>query len=65
MRQEIADLKKGFCEAMMLHAPELEEHLKTFADASAGFAGVKKAISFLKEFCDNGFVQTSEKLVPE
>merc|ERR1719214_301000 len=62
--QEIADLNKGLAEATTLRAKEQEENAKTVQDATAGLAGVKKAISILKEFYDNVFVQTGAKYVP-
>merc|ERR1719311_1089331 len=62
--KEIADLKKGLGEATTLRAGEREENAKTVADATAGLAGVKKAISILKEFYDNALVQTGDKFVP-
>merc|ERR1719428_2422799 len=62
--QEIADLNKGLAEATTLRAKEQEENAKTVQDATAGLAGVKKAISILKEFYDNAFVQTGAKYVP-
>merc|ERR1719453_1298013 len=62
--QEIADLKKGLNEATTLRTGEREENTKTVADATAGLAGVKKAIAILKEFYDNALVQTGEKYVP-
>merc|ERR1719428_1741671 len=62
--QEIADLKKGLNEATTLRTGEREENTKTVADATAGLAGVKKAISILKDFYDNALVQTGAKYVP-
>jgi hypothetical protein len=62
---EIADLKKGLSEATILRAGERQENAKTVADATAGLAGVKQAISILREFYDNALVQTGEKFVPE
>merc|ERR1719395_474664 len=62
--QEIADLKKGLNEATTLRAKEQEENAKTVQDATAGLAGVKKAISILKDFYDNALVQTGAKYVP-
>merc|ERR1719359_1664569 len=62
--EEIANLNKGLAEATTLRAKEQEENAKTVQDATAGLAGVKKAISILKEFYDNAFVQTGAKYVP-
>merc|ERR1719333_1901188 len=62
--EQTALLKKGLGEATTLRAGEREENAKTVADATAGLAGVKKAISILKEFYDNALVQTGEKFVP-
>merc|ERR1719421_432761 len=62
--KEIADLKKGLSEATTLRTGEREENTKTVADATAGLAGVKKAIKILKDFYENALVQTGAKYVP-
>jgi DNA repair exonuclease SbcCD ATPase subunit len=64
LTQEIADLKKGLAEATTLRKEEQEENNKTVQDATAGLAGVTKAIQILKEFYDNAFVQTKAKYTP-
>merc|ERR1719171_891942 len=61
---EIAELRKALNEATQLRAIESKDNLKTTADATAGLAGVKKAMKILKEFYDNAFVQTHTKYVP-
>merc|ERR1719191_1008106 len=61
---EIAELKKGLNEATQLRAIESKDNMKTTADATAGLAGVKKAMKILKEFYDNAFLQTGKKYVP-
>ena len=60
LMNEIAELNKGLGEATTLRAEEQEENSKTVADATQGLAGVKKAISILKEFYDNALIQTKE-----
>merc|ERR1719207_263488 len=61
---EIAELKKALNEATQLKALETKDNLKTVADATAGLAGVKKAMKILKEFYDNALIQTGEGYVP-
>jgi len=61
---EIAELKKGLNEATQLRAIESKDNMKTTADATAGLAGVTKAMKILKEFYDNAFLQTHKKYVP-
>jgi hypothetical protein len=55
---EIAELNKSLNEATQLRGKEKAENTKTLADATAGLAGVKKAMKILKDFYDNAFVQT-------
>merc|ERR550514_1303188 len=57
LTEEVAELQKGLTEATTLRAGERAENEKTLNDATQGLAGVKKAISILKEFYDNAFVQ--------
>merc|ERR1719161_2935630 len=40
------------------------DNQKTLADATAGLAGVKKAMKILKDFYDNAFVQTGSRYTP-
>merc|ERR1719301_298108 len=61
---EIAELKKALNEATQLRALESKDNAKTLADATAGLAGVKKAMKILKDFYDNAFIQTGKKYVP-
>merc|ERR1719487_2972718 len=61
---EIAEVTKGLNEATQLRAKSKAENTKTIADATAGLAGVKKAMKILKEFYDNAFIQTHKKYVP-
>merc|ERR1719395_211251 len=61
---EIAELRKALNEATQLRALESKDNAKTTADATAGLAGVKKAMKILKDFYDNAFVQTGKKYVP-
>jgi len=61
---EIAELTKSLNEATQLRALESKDNLKTTADATAGLAGVTKAMKILKDFYDNAFIQTGKKYVP-
>merc|ERR1719428_2445038 len=58
---EIAELTKSLNEATQLRGKEKAENTKTLADATAGLAGVKKAMKILKDFYDNAFIQTGYK----
>jgi chromosome segregation ATPase len=61
---EIAELTKALNEATQLRALESKDNAKTLADATAGLAGVSKAMKILKDFYDNAFIQTGKKYVP-
>merc|ERR1719197_180215 len=61
LMQEVADLKKSLNEATQLRGVENAENTKTLADATAGLAGVTKAMKILKDFYDNALIQTSYK----
>jgi len=61
---EIAEVTKGLNEATQLRAKSKAENTKTIADATAGLAGVKKAMKILKDFYDNAFIQTKAQYVP-
>jgi chromosome segregation ATPase len=61
---EISELTKALNEATELRAMESKDNAKTLADATAGLAGVKKAMKILKDFYDNAFIQTHKKYVP-
>merc|ERR1719191_2524175 len=62
--KEIAELNKALNEATQLRATESKDNLKTIADATAGLAGVTKAMKILKDFYDNAFIQIHKKYVP-
>merc|ERR1719421_2832645 len=53
--EEISELNKSLNEATMLRGKEKAENTKTVADATAGLAGVTKAMKILKDFYDNAF----------
>merc|ERR1719453_2317562 len=54
---EISELNKSLNEATQLRGKEKAENTKTLADATAGLAGVTKAMKILKDFYDNAFIQ--------
>jgi len=58
---EVAELTKALNEATQLRGEEKAENTKTLADATAGLAGVTKAMKILKDFYDNALIQTSYK----
>jgi len=62
--QEIADLTKALNEATTLRGTEQRENQQTESDATAGLAGVNKAMKILKDFYDNAFVQTNAHYKP-
>merc|ERR1719316_1176204 len=57
LSNQIADLRKSLFEATELRAKEKAENEKTLADSEAGLEAVKNAISVLKDFYDNAFIQ--------
>merc|ERR1719191_2546885 len=61
LMSEVAELTKSLNEATELRGKEKAENTKTLADATAGLAGVTKAMKILKEFYDNALIQTSYK----
>jgi len=61
---ENAELTKALNEATQLRAKEKSENAVTLADATAGLAGVNKAMKILKDFYDNAFVQTGASYKP-
>jgi hypothetical protein len=61
LMSEVAELTKALNEATQLRGEEKAENTKTLADATAGLAGVTKAMKILKEFYDNALIQTSYK----
>jgi len=62
--KEVAELTKALNEATQLRATEKKDNMKTLADATAGLAGVTKAMKILKDFYDNAFIQTDAGYVP-
>merc|ERR1719194_175644 len=64
LMKEIAEQKKALNEAQELRSMESKDNAKTLKDATAGLAGVKKAMKILKAFYDGAFVQTHQKYVP-
>merc|ERR1719201_1775087 len=63
--EEIAELNKSLNEATALRGKEKAENTKTLADATAGLAGVTKAMKILKDFYDNAFGNTVGDLAPD
>merc|ERR1719465_398446 len=61
---EIAELTKALNEATQLRSLESKDNAKTTADATAGLAGVTKAMKILKDFYDNAFIQTKDSYKP-
>merc|ERR1719313_1344441 len=61
---EISELTKSLNEATQLRGKEKAENTKTIADATAGLAGVTKAMKILKDFYDNAFIQVKAQYVP-
>merc|ERR550514_175663 len=62
--EEIAELNKSLNEATQLRGKEKADNTKTLADATAGLAGVTKAMKILKDFYDNAFIQTNAAYKP-
>jgi len=63
--REISVLRKALNEATELRTEEHHENDVTERDATAGLAGVNKAITILKDFYDNALVQTGASYTPE
>jgi chromosome segregation ATPase len=61
LMSEVAELTKALNEATQLRGVEKADNTKTLADATAGLAGVTKAMKILKDFYDNALIQTSYK----
>jgi predicted nucleic acid-binding Zn-ribbon protein len=57
LMSEVADLTKALNEATELRGQEKAENTKTVSEATAGLAGVTKAMKILKDFYDNAFIQ--------
>merc|ERR1719424_2469873 len=64
LMNEIAELNKGLNEATQLRSTEKLDNSRTTADATAGLAGVTKAMKILKDFYDNALVQTGSMYKP-
>merc|ERR1719263_623781 len=62
--QEIADLTKGLNEATELRGNEKAENEKTVVDATAGLAGVNKALQILNDFYSAQLLQTGARYTP-
>lgn len=61
---QISELRKALKEATELRAAEKAENEKTLAEADEGKEAVQFAISVLKDFYENAFLQRSGKYVP-
>merc|ERR1719272_1615505 len=64
LMNEMAELNKSLNEATQLRGKENAENTKTSAEATAGLAGVMKAMKILKDFYDNALIQTGESYKP-
>merc|ERR1719439_241915 len=64
LMSEVAELTKALNEATQLRGEEKAENTKTIADATAGLAGVTKAMKILKDFYDNALIQTKTQYKP-
>jgi chromosome segregation ATPase len=64
LSQQISDNKKALNEATTLREEEKAENEVTIADAEAGKAAVESAISVLKGFYENAFVQVKKYTPP-
>merc|ERR1719214_516315 len=64
LMSEVAELTKALNEATELRGKEKAENTKTLADATAGLAGVTKAMKILKDFYDNALIQTNSNYKP-
>merc|ERR1719299_299347 len=62
--EEISELTTSLNEATELRGKEKAENTKTLADATAGLAGVTKAMKILKDFYDNAFIQIKAHYTP-
>merc|ERR1719379_831559 len=57
LMKENSQMAEGLKEATSLRMEEKADNEKTITDATAGLAGVTKAMQILKDFYDNAFVQ--------
>jgi len=62
---EIAEQKKALNEAQQLRSMESKDNAKTLKDATAGLAGVKKAMKILHSFYEGAFIQTKKYTPPK
>jgi hypothetical protein len=62
--QEIADITKGLNEATELRGEEKAENEKTVTEATAGLAGVNKALKILQDFYNAQLLQTGSSYTP-
>merc|ERR1719149_553792 len=61
LMSEVAELRKALSEATTLRGQEQKENTRVLADATAGLAGVTKAMKILHDFYDSALLQTSYK----
>lgn len=62
--EEISELTKALNEATELRVQEKAENEKTVTDATAGMAGVNKALKILNDFYNAQFLQTGQSYTP-
>lgn len=62
--EEISELTKALNEATELRVQEKAQNEKTIADATAGLAGVNKALQILNDFYNAQFLQLKESYTP-
>jgi hypothetical protein len=65
LEKAVAELKKALLEATELRAEEKAENEKTITMATEGKDAVELALSILKDFYDNAFVQTRKYVPPD
>merc|ERR1719424_2022904 len=61
LMSEVAELTKALNEATTLRGQEQKENTRVLSDATAGLAGVTKAMKILHDFYDSALLQTSYK----
>merc|ERR1719149_313669 len=57
LMSEVAELRKALSEATTLRGQEQKENTRVLADATAGLAGVTKAMKILHDFYDSALLQ--------
>merc|ERR1719281_1526962 len=62
LNEEVSALMKSLKEATTIRATEKAANEKTLADANMGLAGVKQAVSILKDFYGSAFIQPGASL---